>query len=437
MMMEKIFIVAFSLLIAITLHAELSEYEQQMVLTIPFYHTVADQMEPLFASLAPTDYPATWVQSDVSNPLFRNYPTLQSTLSYLSFGDLPTPIHECKNLSARYNSTTILIKHDGITGRLNADGTRAYGGNKLRKLQYLLADALAHGHDSVITFGCVGSNHVAQTAVCANDIGLYCYSMLKSQPNSRIVQKNLLLQRAYDAIINFSDTLQQRAHATLELCAIHKQKTGMIPYIIPTGGSIARGAIGYVEAAFELKEQIEAGILQKPDHIYVTLGSGGTAAGLLLGCKAAGINVTFHCVLDEPGDKDKAWVKLHTLFTATNNLLISLDPAFPRCTLTEQDCLIVTTHSGIAYGLFTEAGIDAIKTVQAYEGITLDGVYSSKCMSALFTDLEAGILHNSIVLFWNTFCAETMNHITDQIDYRTLPETVQVYFEQDTQPLDN
>jgi 1-aminocyclopropane-1-carboxylate deaminase/D-cysteine desulfhydrase-like pyridoxal-dependent ACC family enzyme len=127
---------------------------------------------------------------------------------------------------------------------------------------------------------------------------------------------------------------------------------------------------------------------------------------------------------------------LQKLFTATNDLLTSLDPTFPRCTLTEQHCSITAAYSGTAYALFTEAGVDAINIMQSHEGITLDGVYSGKCMSALLTDLESGILANSVVLFWNTFCGEDMKHLTDQIDYHTLPEALQIYFEQDVQPLD-
>lgn len=427
---------AIILCVALSLRSELSQYEKDMLAKISFFNTVAEEAEPLFALFSPTEYPERIVQSERSNPLFRQYPGLQSTLSYMPLGDLPTPIYVCHTLNAYYPSTTLLIKHDGITGHLHPDGRRAFGGNKLRKLQYLLADALAHGHNAVVTFGCVGSNHVVQTAACAQQLGLQCYGMLKSQPNSHIVRRNLLLQKAFNSIINFSDTLQPRARATLFLCAAHKEKYGTIPYIIPTGGSVPRGAIGYVEAAFELKEQIEAGILVKPDHIYVTLGSGGTAAGLLLGCKAAGIDVVCHCVLDEPGDKSKAWERLQGLYRATNDLLVSLDPTFPHCTLTEEDCCIIDTHGGTAYGLFTQACVDAIKVVQECEGITLDGVYSGKCMSALLADLENGSLADSIALFWNTFCAEDMSHITDHINYHELPERVHIYFEDDVQPLD-
>jgi 1-aminocyclopropane-1-carboxylate deaminase/D-cysteine desulfhydrase-like pyridoxal-dependent ACC family enzyme len=371
-----------------------------------------------------------------ANPLFRHYPTLQDTLSYVALGDLPTPVHYCADLSAQYPSTRIFIKNDGVTGKLQPDGTRAFGGNKLRKLQYLLADALADGHKAVLTFGCVGSNHALQTTVCAQSVGLDSICMLLPQPNSRIVRRNLLLQNAYKGILIFSKTELERALATTEICEAYKKETGLLPYSIPTGGSTARGAIGYVEAAFELKEQIEAGVVPMPDHLYVTLGSGGTAAGLLLGCKAAGLELNFHLVLCAPEDLSVAWQDLETLFCATNDLLISLDPTFPRCEFTRDNCCIVDGYTGTEYGLFTSEGVEAMHLIKTTEGIELDGVYTGKCMSALLADLADTTLDDSTILFWNTFCAEAMTQKIAHVDYHELPKDFHVYFEESVQPLD-
>jgi 1-aminocyclopropane-1-carboxylate deaminase/D-cysteine desulfhydrase-like pyridoxal-dependent ACC family enzyme len=371
-----------------------------------------------------------------ANPLFRYYPTLQDTLFYVSLGDLPTPVHYCADLSAQYPSARIFIKNDGVTGKLQPDGTRAFGGNKLRKLQYLLADALAHGHKAVLTFGCVGSNHALQTTVCAQSVGLDSICMLLPQPNSRIVRRNLLLQKAYKGTLIFSQTNLERALATTEICRAYEKETGLLPYIIPTGGSTARGAVGYVEAAFELKDQIERGVVPLPDHLYVTLGSGGTAAGLLLGCKAAGLDTNFHFILSAPEDQDIAWQKLETLFCATNDLLISLDSTFPRCEFTRDNCCIVDGYTGTEYGLFTPECIEAMHLIKTTENIELDGVYTAKCMSALLADLAAKKLDDSTVLFWNTFCAKNMTQKTDHVDYHELPKDFHVYFEESVQPLD-
>jgi 1-aminocyclopropane-1-carboxylate deaminase/D-cysteine desulfhydrase-like pyridoxal-dependent ACC family enzyme len=179
-------------------------------------------------------------------------------LSYVALGDFPTPVYRCNNLCAQFPRVALFAKHDGLTGNLKADGTRNFGGNKLRKLQYLLADALAHGHSAVLTFGCVGSNHALQTAVCAHALGLKAICMLRPQPNSHVVRRNLLLQKLYESIVCLSPDRVIHGLMTAALSYDYKQRYGTFPYIIPVGGSCARGALGYVEAAFELKEQIDA-----------------------------------------------------------------------------------------------------------------------------------------------------------------------------------
>ncbi len=142
-------------------------------------------------------------------PLFSRYKGLSQTLSYVRLGDLPTPVIYCKRLSESFKGACVYVKHDGVTGK-SQDGTRSFGGNKLRKLEYLLADALAHGHTSVMTFGGAGSNHALQTAVCARSLGLRAISVLLPQPNSSIVRRNLLLQRDARADVYYSG---DRTHA--------------------------------------------------------------------------------------------------------------------------------------------------------------------------------------------------------------------------------
>jgi D-cysteine desulfhydrase len=371
-----------------------------------------------------------------SNILFYYYPSLKQNLSYIALSDLPTPVTFCTTLSEQF-TTRIFVKHDGMTGKVGPDGRRMLGGNKLRKLSYLLADAKAHGHDTILTFGCAGSNHAVQTAAYAKELGLHCICMLMPQHNAHIVRRNLLLQGAYGSELYFSPHRQARALDTLDICLAYKKQGKMMPYIIPTGGSVARGAIGYVEAAFELKEQIMAGLLPTPDHIYVTLGSAGTAAGLLLGCKAAGITSNIHLIINEPEEyKKEAWEKLHKLYTATNELLHKLDPSFAYYELKETDCTMVDGYTGTEYGLFTPEAVEAMGVMKVTESIELEGVYTGKCFTALLADLRAGTLADSNVLFWNTFCAEPMEHLTSVVDYRDLPAVFHPYFTEGVQLLD-
>jgi 1-aminocyclopropane-1-carboxylate deaminase/D-cysteine desulfhydrase-like pyridoxal-dependent ACC family enzyme len=424
-------------LTSINLLAELSEYEKLLVRSMPIYARLAPEIQASIERLPGYDHSEKVVLYETSlNPLFEAYPALRGQLSYVSLGDFPTPVVYCKAISAYFPTTNLYVKHDGVTGKIGPDGNRMFGGNKLRKLQYLLADALAHGHDTIMTFGCVGSNHALQTAICSKNLGLSCICMLMPQPNARVVQRNLLLQKSYGAELIFAENVMARAHAAIDVCHAYKAQHGMLPYIIRTGASVGRGAIGYVEAAFELREQIRAGLVPQPDHIYVTCGSAGTAAGLLLGCAAAGIKTMFHLVLDEPGNKEVVNRTLHQLIKDAQDLLRSYDPTFPCYQVSENDYEIIDGYCGEHYGQFTSEGVEAVRIMRAMEGLQLDGIYSGKCFSALLADLKTTKLHNATVLFWNTFCGEDMSAITATIDYRNLPEVLHRWFTEPVQPLD-
>jgi D-cysteine desulfhydrase len=424
------------------LKAKLSEYETAILQRISYAQSLPASAWEELNQLTSRDLSERVVSLGTSrNALFRHYPGLAGHLSHITLGDFPTPVHHCAGLEQALGVplNTIFMKHDGITGARDAAGKRGFGGNKMRKLQYLIADALAHGHRTVLTFGCVGSNHATQTAACAQLVGLNCICLLLPQPNAHVVQRNLLLQHVYGAEMLFAATPAERALLAAKSCYGYHTRWNSLPYVIPTGGSTPRGVIGYVEAAFELKEQIEAGLLPCPDHLYVTCGglsSGGTAAGLLLGFTAAQLPITIHAVLDEPGDVVRTREKLQRLIKETNELICSYDPIFPHCTIAPDSYEIIDWASGTDYGEFTVEGIAAIELMEHTEGIQLDGVYTGKCFGALIDNLRSGKLAGATVLFWNTFCAESMAHITEAADYHALPAEFHRWFEEPVQPLD-
>ncbi len=221
------------------------------------------------------------------------------------------------------------------------------------------------------------------------------------------------------------------------ICYDYKQRYGSVPYVIPVGGSCPLGVIGYVQAACELKDQIDAGLLPLPDRIYVTLGSGGTAAGLLLGLKAAGIKTKVYFVLDEPETEPGRMIqKVHRLFTQTNELLHSLDSTFTLYTLEAQDYEVFSDTSGEGYGLFTQEVVDAITCIYEQEHIRLDGTYTGKCAAKLLQHLAAGQGKRQTVLFWDTFCGESFEEKCASVNYKELPQALHYYFETDLQPLD-
>lgn len=337
-------------------------------------------------------------------PLFKAYPALQQTIAHISLGTFPTPLYYCDQLAKVHGIQNLFIKQDSISGGILSDGTQLFGGNKVRKLEFLLADALRHNAQSVLTFGCIGSNHATATATYARELGLRCYLMLTPQPDSAIVHRNLNLMYAAHAEIIFSANATMRMDATTSTFIASKKDYGTYPYFIPTGGSTPIGVIGFVNAAFELREQINNGLLTEPDYIYVATGSCGTTAGLALGLKAAGIQSRIIAVCVEPEEVLGAFEKrIAQLFTQTNQFLNDRDATFPLFADSADNVMIIHDFSGPCYGLCMPEVVEAIEEVEKYENVILDGTYTGKAFTAILSHAKQGLLQDKNVLFWNTF----------------------------------
>ncbi len=348
------------------------------------------------------------VQCSTSDrPLFKAYPALRQTISHISLGSFPTPLHRCDQLTKVYDIQNLSIKQDSISGGILSDDTRLFGGNKVRKLEFLLADAVYHNAQSVLTFGCIGSNHATATATYARELGFRCYLMLTPQPDSAIVHRNLNLMSAANAEIIFSANATMRMNATTSTFIASKKDHGTYPYFIPTGGSTPIGVIGFVNAAFELREQINNGLLTEPDYIYVATGSCGTTAGLALGLKAAGIRSQIIAVCVEPEEELGFFErKIAQLFRETNQLLNDRDATFPLFGESVDNVMIVHDFSGPCYGLCMPEVIEAIEEIEKYENVILDGTYTGKAFTAILSHAKQGLLQDKNVLFWNTFDGE-------------------------------
>lgn len=349
-------------------------------------------------------------------PLFKAYPDLQINLSHVSLGDFPTPIIRLQKLENTLSCrTSLYIKRDDLTGMKHLD-MRLFGGNKVRKLEFLLADAKRNGARGVFTYGCVGSNHVAATSEYCKQLGLACKALLKSQPASWVVQRNLLLMHEYGAEILFFDTNMERTYHGIEL-----RHAGSQWYEIPTGGSSPLGIIGYVNAVFELRDQIRAGLMPEPHYIYVAAGSLGTITGLLLGIKAANLSTKVIGIAVEPDIKIN---QIRTLFNRANIILMQNDPTFPCCDIQNSDIHVRFDFSGPAYGESTKEAGSAITRMNEVEHIILDPTYTGKAFAALLHDVENGCLDERVVLFWNTFCSYAQPKCAD---ISRLPRAVQEY----------
>ena len=205
--------------------------------------------------------------------------------------------------------------------------------------------------------------------------------------------------------------------------------------VIPSGGTSPVGTTGFVNAAFELRAQIGAGLMSEPDIIYIPLGTMGTAAGLMLGLKAAGLSSRIIAVR-VVNRKIASETNFGKLFRDTNDMLREADPSFPRLELLPGDFTIEHGFLGRRYAQYTRESVDAIENMKESEGITLDGTYTGKTFAALLSDAENGNIRNRTVLFWNTLNSRDFSEAIKQTDYHELPEELHCYFEKDVQPLD-
>jgi len=370
-------------------------------------------------------------QFEYDRPLFDAYPRLKDSIAHCSFAQLPTSIEELRALADELHIQNLYIKQDSMTGTI-VGSTRLFGGNKARKLEFLLAQALQKGATAVMTFGAAGSNHVLATATYAREVGLEAIALLKPQPKKYAVQRNLLLDVATGAQLCYYPSHALRNFGAQHAFLWHKMHHGDFPYVIPTGGSCPIGALGFVNAAFEIKHQIQSGQMPMPDSIVVPSGSYGTAAGLLLGCALAAIPSQICAVAIAPEEEPGSYhARIQLLFEETNQLLHDADHDIPLAVFPEEQLQLITDCSGTGYGIPTDEALEAIELLDKKHAIKLDSTYSGKGFAYIVHAACEGKLHNKTVLFWNTYSEYTpeMQRIIDEWNYQRLPRPLHTYFE--------
>lgn len=298
----------------------------------------------------------------------------------IALATLPTPLQEAPRLRTALGGATrcfkILIKRDDLTGL-------AFGGNKVRKLEFLVADALARDATRLITAGAAQSNHARMTAAAARLAGLDATLVLTTPHERPVVQGNLLLDRLLGADIRFIPAGSDE-DAAMETIAASLRAEGERPYVIPIGGSNAIGAIGYVAATLELVAQLFA-LGEAPRWLYYANGSRGTQAGLALGAKAFGTPYGVRGVAVSGGDEAKRLRALQIANDAAARLSLTVR-------VTDADLLNDDGQIGPGYGIATPACLEAIALLSRHEAIFLDPVYSAKAMAGLIADIRAGVL---------------------------------------------
>lgn len=297
-----------------------------------------------------------------------------ATLPRFALAVLPTPLQRARNLEQALGarSPRIYIKRDDLTGL-------GFGGNKARKLEYLVGDALANGATALISEGAVQSNHARSTAAAACVAGLRCTLVLNGDPDPDIAG-NLLLDHLFGADVRITAERGGRqaamAQAVAELCA-----AGETPYSIPTGGSVPVGAAAYVAMVAEILAQL-ASVGEAPRSLYFGSGSLGTQAGLVVGARAFSASFTINGIaVERPIDE---LVRACVALADETAKLLALDARFAAA-----DILLDGEQVGQGYGIATEAGLAAIRLLARTEAIVLDPVYSGKAMAGLLADIAA------------------------------------------------
>lgn len=311
--------------------------------------------------------------------------SLTAHLPRARLASLPTPLEELPRLSRALGGPRLLVKRDDQTGL-------ATGGNKTRKLEFTVGEALRQGADTLVTLGAVQSNHARQTAAAAARCGLRAVLVLKGHPPA-VARGNLLLDRLLGAEVVFSGD-RTRDEVAAEVMAAERA-AGRRPFLVPVGASDAFGAPGYVDALEELAGQLAAARLHV-DRIVLASSSFGTQAGLCVAAKALGLPVEIAAIaIDSSAAELRTGVA--AICAATFARLGCSGEVRPE---------EVVAHDGYLGGGYAVLGAperEAIRLAAATEGLLLDPVYTGRAMAGLVDLARRGTFgKGETVLFWHT-----------------------------------
>jgi D-cysteine desulfhydrase len=301
---------------------------------------------------------------------------------------LPTPLEFLPRLSRELGGPELLIKRDDQTGL-------AFGGNKTRKLEFLVGQALEQGADTLVTVGAAQSNHCRQTAAAAAKAGLKCELILNGK-RPDVLNGNLLLNELLGASCHWIERSERPAK--LRELPNQLRAQGRQPYVIPVGGSNAVGATGYVVAMQELTGQLNALELQA-DHIVFGSSSGGTQAGIVLGARVAGFKGQLHGLsIDKDEPELEAYEEEVTEIENECSEYIGSE-----LLLTKDDIKVIYGYMGEGYGVVGKLEREAIRLMARCEGIILDPVYAGRAFGALVDLIRTGAFKKGeTILFWHT-----------------------------------
>ena len=344
------------------------------------------------------------------------FPRLGERLPRSKLAALPTPVDH-RVIEQNYGRFRLSVKYDNLSGRI-------YGGNKIRKLEYIFPKAVSKGCQRIATFGAAGSNHALATAIYAREAGFGCTCFLSHQAKSPLVATTLNKHLEIGTeIIRFGGTRTKR------LSTLRDALWGRKAWVIPMGGSSWLGTIGFVAAGLELVDQLGRTAQALPDRIYVGSGTMGTAVGIALGLAAAGCGSEVHAVRVSDSYITNE-VALRRLLGKTAAMMRHYDASVPADLADAANIRLRHEFFGPGYARGTAATEEAIGFAKEMLGLELELTYTGKAMEALLADTREPGAEGRNVMYWHTFNSVPLNVRADApLNREALPSEFLRYFE--------
>jgi 1-aminocyclopropane-1-carboxylate deaminase/D-cysteine desulfhydrase-like pyridoxal-dependent ACC family enzyme len=357
------------------------------------------------------------ISAQNSRPLiFEKYPGLDRNIAWLPLDTSVTRVERLSSLGYE----NLWIKRDDLL-------SPHYGGNKVRKLEFVLGDALQKGAKRIVTIGGTGTNHGLATAIFCRRLGIACTLILFDQQVTPFVRHNLRLFYHYGAGLIYRPGM---VHSGLHYYLLKRLRHPRA-YFLPAGGTSLIGTLGFVNAAFELVRQVEAGDMPAPSHVFCATASNGTLAGLALGFALAGFKTTVVGVrvgVDRVGP-----IQFNTPEAAAAVMKAVYDLLKRNCrdvpVLEINPPVMLDGYIGAGYGIPTEKGLAAVERFGKDAGIKLEPVYTGKTCAAVLDFMKDDAHGHNTVLFWNTFNSVDLSRESEAVDYHKLPKGLHRCFE--------
>ncbi|MFX1406485.1 MAG: 1-aminocyclopropane-1-carboxylate deaminase/D-cysteine desulfhydrase [Promethearchaeota archaeon] len=364
--------------------------------------------------------------------LFEKYPNLEGKLPWTPIlSQIPTDIERLNELEnyLEMEEGKIFIKRDDRNHHI-------YGGNKLRKFEFIFGKILKKRKKAVVTNGGIGTNHGLACTITCRELNLKCDLFLFEQPLTWHVQRSLLLFDYFGANLHLGKGDISTFIKFLLFKLVHPKYFLMFPGGSPLFGiGSSLGTIGFINAMFELKKQIDEGLIPEPDAIFIAGGSVGTAAGLIAGCKLLGLRSKVHVVAvytDLTSNPSSVMKNANKAI----KYLKKKDKSIPNVEIKEDDFVFITGYLGSGYGIKTIRGQNAVDKVYELEGkkrnFKLETTYTGKAMAALFDYLKERENKNKNILFWNTYNSNDLDKYLreTQFNYEKLPKKFHKFFKE-------